>query len=445
MQTGANSPRLSPRATANANASDLGGCPRDDLPKRVGPTGGRRSAPNPLQKPSEAPSKARLFTLLCTGSLGVLTGAVVTPALPQIAVAFEDTPNAAFWAKLVLTLPALTAAAVGPFGGWAIDRLGRRRILLLALSAYGLAGSLGLALSGVVPILLSRALLGVAGGIVIPTATTLVSDYYDGDARGRVLGYLGAFAGFSGFLILPAAGALAGVHWRAPFLLYLLPFVLLPIAYRELAEPAGRKQSAATAVGGAVAVSRLLIIYSLGLLSMATFYVVPVQLPFHLQDTIAIRPGEVGLFLALFNVAFAATAALYGRLQGNSGFSARFATGFALFGLGHASIGLGNSAPPILLGLALGGIGMGVLMPTLNSWAARGLPMHVRGRVLGGLTTSLYAGQFIAPLLSEPLTHWVGLSLTFISFGAAMVVVGLVFILRDSRIRRRVMAQPVEE
>jgi hypothetical protein len=45
-----------------------------------------------------------------------------------------------------------------------------------------------------------------------------------------------------------------------------------------------------------------------------------------------------------------------------------------------------------------------------------------RGRVLGGLTTSFFLGQFCSPLISQPLSLKVGLSATY-GAGAVMMLV----------------------
>jgi hypothetical protein len=53
-------------------------------------------------------------------------------------------------------------------------------------------------------------------------------------------------------------------------------------------------------------------------------------------------------------------------------------------------------------------------------------PGSVRGRVLGGLTTSFFLGQFLSPLASQPLNKAVGLKLTYGYAGAVMAVLAAI-------------------
>ena len=46
---------------------------------------------------------------------------------------------------------------------------------------------------------------------------------------------------------------------------------------------------------------------------------------------------------------------------------------------------------------------MGVLIPNSNVWVVTLSPESMRGRIVGGLTTSVFIGQFISPIVTEPV------------------------------------------
>lgn len=75
----------------------------------------------------------KLITLLLTSSMTVMAGATIAPALPQIQQFFHKGPDAEFWVKLMLTLPALFTAISAPFAGIIIDRFGRKPLLIGAV------------------------------------------------------------------------------------------------------------------------------------------------------------------------------------------------------------------------------------------------------------------------------------------------------------------------
>ncbi|MEG4322819.1 MFS transporter, partial [Microcoleus sp. Aus8_D1] len=84
----------------------------------------------------------------------------------------------------------------------------------------------------------------------------------------------------------------------------------------------------------------------------------------------------------------------------------------------------------VLIGLAIAGLGVGLLMPNMNVCLTSSTPAVLRGRILGGLTTSFFLGQFISPFVSQPLSQWAGLGTTYglaggLMLGMMVITVGL--------------------
>jgi MFS family permease len=86
-----------------------------------------------------------------------------------------------------------------------------------------------------------------------------------------------------------------------------------------------------------------------------------------------------------------------------------------------------------LAGLAIAGLGIGLLMPNLMVWVAAEVPDAVRGRALGGLSTSMFLGQFLLPLVAQPVSQEMGLGMTYISAGVVLLLLGLVIWAAKSR------------
>jgi MFS family permease len=66
-------------------------------------------------------------------------------------------------------------------------------------------------------------------------------------------------------------------------------------------------------------------------------------------------------------------------------------------------------------------------MPNLNVWLTTVVPEELRGRALGRFTTFVFLGQFISPLLSQPLSQQIGLDVTYTLAGGVMLLLALVF------------------
>ncbi len=381
---------------------------------------------------SESP--AAKATLLAVSTLTVMAGATIAPALPAVQAHFAAVPNAGLWVRLVLTLPALLIALGAPLAGWLVDRWGRRRLLLGALLLYGVAGSSGVWLDSIFGILAGRALLGVAVAGVMTSATTLIADYYAGLARARFMGRQAAAMALGGVFFLAGGGLLASLSWRLPFLIYLTSLVLLPLAWVSLPEPkrtAARPRRARLAGetrADAGLQSLLVFLYGIALLGMAAFYMIPVQLPFYLEAELGASPSASGIAIAVSTFFGAVASLAYGRVRGRIGFVAILALVFGLMAVGYLGIGLANRYTGVLVGLAIGGLGTGMLLPNLNVWLTSAVPAVARGRALGGLTTAIFLGQFLSPLATQPLVAWAGVGAAFEIVGGLLAVASLLLL-----------------
>src|SRR5437867_5746100 len=89
-------------------------------------------------------TRLRNVTILVGSTTMLLASAGLAPALPGIAAAFQDVPNAGLLVRMLLTLPALSGAAAAPFAGLLTDRWGRKPVIVVALLLYGVVGSAAL-------------------------------------------------------------------------------------------------------------------------------------------------------------------------------------------------------------------------------------------------------------------------------------------------------------
>ncbi len=332
--------------------------------------------------------------LLLVSSLTVMAGAIIAPALPALQAHFAEAASAGLWVRLVLTVPALLIVLSAPLAGLVADRWGRRPLLVPALILYGIAGSSGLYLDALGAILAGRALLGVAVAGIMTGATTLIADYYEGSARAQFMGWQAAFMSLGGVGFLTGGGLLAEWGWRWPFAVYLVAFLLVPLALVALPEPVrpAARERTGEAVGGAgVRPTRLLgFLYGTALSGMILFYFIPLQIPFYLEALVGAGPTASGMAIAVATLFGTATSLAYRRIRTRIGYLPILALSFGLMGVGYLLIGLADGYLSVLAGLAVGGLGMGLMFPNLNVWLAAEVPAAVRGRAVGGLTTAIF-------------------------------------------------------
>jgi len=300
-----------------------------------------------------------------------------------------------------------------------------------------LAGSSGLWLSSIGVILVGRALLGLSVAGIMTTATALIADYYIGKARGQFLGLQAAFMALGGVVFLTVGGFLADINWRLPFFIYLIALLLVPCVLLLLPEP-NRTGSGTQANVQSEPVSLPMTLvgltYGIALLTQIVFYLIPVQLPFYLKNLVNASATQSGLAIALSTLFSAISSILYQRVKERISFISVYGLAFLNMALGYGLISLANGYGVVLPGLAIAGLGMGLLMPNMNFCLTSISPAAARGRVLGGLTTSFFLGQFLSPLVSQPLSQLVGLGTTYGLAGAVMAIlaiVAMVFVVRQ--------------
>ncbi|WP_408960623.1 MFS transporter [Natrinema sp. 74] len=367
-------------------------------------------------------------TLLLASMLTIMAGATIAPTLPAIQREFATTPNASILVGLVLTMHGLFIAVGAPIIGSLADRYGRRWLLLGSTVIYAIAGSSGFVLDSLVAILAGRAIMGLAVAGVMVTVTALITDYYEEDRRETVLGRQGAFMSFGGVVLLPLAGVLAEISWRVPFLVYATASLLLPLMVFALPEPDRHKPTGdrATSIDELhltlvrFPLGSLALIFALALVSQIIFYMIPVQVPFYLEAQTGASATLVGVALTASTFTGGVVSLLYGRIRTVVSVIAIVALMFSFMSIGFIVIGVSQTFLGVVAGLVLVGAGIGVILPNLNTWIAAITPETVRGRALSGLTSAIFFGQFLSPIVIRPVSETIGLSMTFLSVGVIL-------------------------
>lgn len=367
--------------------------------------------------------------LLAASSLTVMAGAIVAPALPSLSAAYADVEHIELLSRLVLTMPALAIAVTGPVAGLLTDHWGRRTTLIVGLLLYGIGGSTGLYLESIFALLAGRAALGVAVAMVMTAATTLITDLYRGPERGRFLGYQAAAMALGGMVFLLSGGAVADWSWRAPFAVYLVAWLLVPAAALWLPSQAAEAQDRPLRTRGAepqgATFLRLAPLYALGFVGMVLFYAIPVQAPFLLTERLGASGLAIGAAMGAMTAGGAVASMSFETLRRRVGHWGALTATFVPVTLGFMLLGQAHSWLAVIAALAISGLGFGLLMPNLSMWVATLAPAPLRGRALGALTASLFAGQFLSPLAMQPIAAQPGWGLGEAFTLSALVALGL--------------------
>ena len=165
------------------------------------------------------------YVVLCAGvSAFSMLQSMVNPVLPTIQAALDTDQRTVTW---LLTAYLLSASVFTPIVGRIGDKVGKERMLVVALGALAV-GSLVAALAPTIGVLIfARVLQGVGGG-VLPLTFGIIRDEFPAERVAGAIGTAAALLAVGGAFGLVVAGPLVealSYHW-----LFWLPMLLTAVA-----------------------------------------------------------------------------------------------------------------------------------------------------------------------------------------------------------------------
>lgn len=191
-----------------------------------------------------------LAASILASSLSFVDSSVLSVALPAIRSSYGAGAQDVQWVVNAYLLP---LSALLLLGGALGDHFGRRRLLIIGTSLFGVT-SLVCALAPSLPILfLARGAQGAGAALLLPNSLALLNGAYSGERRGRAVG-IWAAAGAASAAVAPLIGGwLVGTAgWPAIFYIN-LPLALgaILLAIRHVPESSDRGEGR-TDYGGAI-------------------------------------------------------------------------------------------------------------------------------------------------------------------------------------------------
>jgi MFS family permease len=336
-------------------------------------------------------SRLGAFTLLALASTTIMVGCVLIPGLPQIAAHL----GVAEYAGWLVTLPSLGVVLSGPFAARLIRKTGSRHALCIGLLAYGLLGMGGQLLQGVPFILAARFLLGGATAVIMAAGTGLISDFYYGAERLKMIAKQGMAIELGGVIFLFVGGLLATLGWRWPFLLYGVAWVFLVMVICFVPSPPVQVNAYAKNASAAPMPPSLKLVYTAALCSMIFFFVAIIKLPVRLA-AMQLNEAQIGYFLSFISIVAVAGAASLPRLVARTSEALVLCLAFLSYGCAHATFAFGTTLWHLGIGAVATGIGFGLSVPLVNGMTVDQSPVAQRAQALSYLSMALFSGQFLS-------------------------------------------------
>lgn len=370
----------------------------------------------------------------------------------------------------ILTANILPLAALMVLGGRLGDLLGLRRVFLAGAVVFALATVAAGAAQDMSMMIAARVVQGTGAALMMPTAIAITSAVFPRERRGTALGILAGASAFFAALGPVLGGLLTSIDWRLVFLIN-VPLALVAIALTLHATPALRPAggerpridypgtvtfglaiaalvyglSAAQDAGwgslevvGTLGVAALLLalfviielrvnapLLDFRLFRHANFLAANVSqflagsielglgflLPFFLLLVIGISPAAAGIALIPATIPIILAGPLAGRAYDRFGGRVPLVVGFLLLAASGLALAWGvadQSVVALIPGLALQGMGLGVVLTVNDPTGLGAVPPESAGEAAGTINTT------------EQLGGAVGIaSLTALEVGAA--------------------------
>jgi MFS family permease len=374
--------------------------------------------------------------LLLINVLPPLGTALLSPVLGSLVE-----PLGASTANIGLMMSAFTAPSIVviPVAGVVSDRYGRRPVLLFGLVWFGLTGTAIAFVSTFGAALALRALQGIGFAALTPIIITSLGDLYAGTKEATAQGLRFTGSGLSQTAFPLAAGVLVGMAWQYPFLLYAVAFPIAAVVYLYFEEPLDEAGEAGSGAGeggeeagvraqlgdmrGLVAQRRAwTMVVARGSANVAWFGFLTYN-SILVVDVLGYTPAEAGALAALASLTYALAATQAGRIA--DVFDDRLyplvATNLSM-GVGLAVAFLARSLAVAAVGVALMGVGFGLVLSIYRSVITALPPPDLRGGLV-----SLGEGSGRAAATATPVVMGVAVAVATrpLGFETAVRAVGV--------------------
>jgi DHA1 family tetracycline resistance protein-like MFS transporter len=332
-----------------------------------------------------------------------------------------------------------TQLVATPFLGRLSDRVGRRRVILFSLAGnaasmvlFALATKISL-----LPLLFASRILGGATAGNLSACQAAIADVTTGEERAKGMGRLGAGIGL-GLVLGPVLGGLLSRFgmWAPPLGAAAMAVVDLVAAFffmPETREPKHRLASPIDLTGTTpspkpslftiLSERRLVIVLALYFFTFLYMTTMQVALAFLGAQRLGWGASEVGNVFAFFGLVMLITqGVLIGWIARTFG-QVRVVTGGSLISAaGLTTIAFAYHFGPLLTGLLLLALGLGVTQPMLSSIASEYAGEEQRGAVLGFAQSAGGLARTLGPVLGGYLFEAFGAGAPFVGGAAAAVL-----------------------
>ncbi|MEQ1873174.1 MAG: MFS transporter [Ilumatobacteraceae bacterium] len=189
----------------------------------------------------DAARKRNILIAMCLSLMAVIASvSILNVAQQNLAIDFNASQGTVLWIVNIYTLA--LAALLMPIGAIG-DRWGRKPVLLVGLSLFGVSSVLAAFAQSSAMLLFARGLGGAAAAMIMPVTLSVITSSFPAEERAQAIGVWAGVAGGGGMLGMFVAALMVDVAtWRWAFVLP-VALVASAFAFAMRAVPNSREHS----------------------------------------------------------------------------------------------------------------------------------------------------------------------------------------------------------
>ena len=360
--------------------------------------------------------KTKITIALLVMSTVLMMKMAVSPILFEIGKSFPEAGLSQI--QMVYTITAIVALPIMLLSGNLTGMISKKNLVL--------AGLVFLTVGGVMPFFLhsslwqlyvASAVMGTGIAIVNVLSSALISDYFQGIDKGRVMGYQSAALSVAGAVFSSASGKIATAFgWPCSYLLFLIVFFMLPADKPQKQEKGS----------GSIYTKKLITWAVLGGLLSIFMYAYDTNISMFIETEGFGGADTTGTVSAMFLIIGIPAGLLLGNLMK---IFKRNVVGISSLTLaaGMLVLAAAQNLPMVYLGAFLYGIGFAVRNPAAITFTAYMVPPAAAAAAIAFVNALSTAAGFISPYIVNGISAMFGGSfrITFLVCGIVLVIIGI--------------------
>lgn len=363
---------------------------------------------------------------------------VPSVAVSGLVAAFPGVPEKQL--LLLLTLPNLTGI-IGILGVPVLTGFfSRKHLSVAAMALFFLGGVASFCFSKYLGVLLlGSAVMGIAYGMNSTLYPLLVSMYYEGEERGKVMGVASGMLQIGRIAVVLIGGVLAELRWYNVYLLFVLTLVPLLLSAIWLpgdqVVPAQTVQEAEKQPTYGWKWAELIRLSTIGFAFSVCYYVNVTHSSLYMEGYGLGSAAVTGVVTAIASVLSGVLAICFGPIYRKTG-AYTFVVALGVMGVCYVLAGISVSLWAAVLGICGPAVGMALFSPCLMLELTETAPQRTLPAATALVLTIVNVGYFLSPVLVSAITRLLpteGAAGHFLAGGGLSLILMVACILLERR------------